>query len=386
MPYAAFATNFLWVMVIGLLGPSVPAIIGDLGISYSQAGLFFTLLSLGSVFGTSIGATASDYVNRKAIYAGFAGVFAIGLISIGFVPGYAAVCIVIFLFSLFGSPIGAIGQSAMLDMFPDKRGQYLSIQTFFAALGSFIAPLIVSLNVILKLNWRWSFIETAGLVIICLLAILFVKIPNSSAQTDRVPVKKIIRNPNIIIAAVLIFFSVALDLGFSYWLAEYFKTELKVSLRLSSAIVSIYLIGVISGRLSASRMIKYFPSKNIMGLGLGLGFVSLLIFILVPVIPVKVIFACLYGLGISPVFPLVMAKGVEEYPKQPGTVTGVLFACMSLGGMVFPLLLGILATRFGIERSYFFNLLIVAAVFTGLMIWIKKRKVLSRRGDDLPSN
>lgn len=366
-------------MVIGLLGPSVPAIIADLGISYSQAGLFFTLLSLGSVFGTSVGAMASDYVNRKAIYAGFAGVFAVGLVSMGFVPGYIAICIVIFLFSLFGSPIGAIGQSAMLDMFPEKRGQYLSIQTFFAALGSFVAPLIVALNVILRLNWRWSFIETAGLVCICLFAMLFVKIPNSAANTDRVPIKTIIRNPNIIIAAILIFFSVALDLGFSYWLAEYFKTELQVSLRLSSAIVSIYLIGVIAGRLSASRLIRHFPSKNVMGAGLGLGFVSLIVFIFVPVVPIKVVFACLYGLGIAPVFPLVMAKGAEEYPRQPGAVTGVLFACMSLGGMVFPLLLGVLATHFGIERSYLFNLTIVAAIFVGLMVWINKRKELSRR-------
>ena len=60
MPGLAFASNFLWVMVIGLLGPSLPAIVEDLGISYAQAGLFFTLLSLGSLFGASLGASASD--------------------------------------------------------------------------------------------------------------------------------------------------------------------------------------------------------------------------------------------------------------------------------------------------------------------------------------
>jgi len=35
MPYLAFASNFLWVLVIGLLGPSVPAILADLGIGYT---------------------------------------------------------------------------------------------------------------------------------------------------------------------------------------------------------------------------------------------------------------------------------------------------------------------------------------------------------------
>ena len=38
MPYVSFASSFIWVMVIGLLGPSVPAIVSGLGISYAQAG------------------------------------------------------------------------------------------------------------------------------------------------------------------------------------------------------------------------------------------------------------------------------------------------------------------------------------------------------------
>ena len=39
----AFASNFLWVMVIGLLGPSLPSMISDLGMNYAQAGFLFTL-------------------------------------------------------------------------------------------------------------------------------------------------------------------------------------------------------------------------------------------------------------------------------------------------------------------------------------------------------
>ena len=113
MPHVSFASNLLCVMVIGLLGPSVPAIVHDLGISYAQAGFLFTLLSLASLFGSSMGAIASDYMNRKRILASFCGLFAGGLICMGFVPG-----VTVFVVSLFGSPIGAIGQSVMLDMYP----------------------------------------------------------------------------------------------------------------------------------------------------------------------------------------------------------------------------------------------------------------------------
>ena len=127
MPHISFASNLLWVMVIGLLGPSVPAIVRDLGISYAQAGFLFTLLSLGSLFGSSLGAIASDHMNRKRLLASSSGLFALGLIGMGFSPGYVALCVTVFIFSLFGSPIGAIGQSVMLDMYPQQRSRFMSI-------------------------------------------------------------------------------------------------------------------------------------------------------------------------------------------------------------------------------------------------------------------
>ena len=49
-----------------------------------------------------------------------------------------------------------------------------------------------------------------------------------------------------------------------------------------------------------------------------------------------------------------MARGTRESPEQSGSVMGILFAGNSLGGIVFPLLVGALAGTFGIARSYWF--------------------------------
>jgi len=375
MPHASFASNLLWVMVIGLLGPSVPAIVKGLGISYAQAGFLFTLLSLGSLFGSSIGAIVSDYVNRKRILVLFCGLFGVGLVSVGFAPGYLALCASVFVFSLFGGPIGSIGQSVMLDMYPNQRGRYLSLQTLFAAVGSFIAPLLVAANMAGGLSWRWPFVETALLVAVLLVAVIWVQIPDSAAKhSQRTPLRSIIRNPNMLIPAVLIFVYVGVDLGFSYWLAEYFNAELGVSARLSSAAVSIFLVGMISSRLLTSRLIRRVATKRILMVGLSLASVSMLSFILVPVVWIKAVLACTYGLGIGPVFPLIVAKASEEYPHQSGAVTGLLFGCVSLGGMVSPLLLGILASNVGIERSYFLTFSLLLVLFAGLLGWIHKRR------------
>ena len=71
MPQIAFAANFLWVLILSLFGPSLPGIIKDLSIDYPKAGLFFTILSAGSLLGTTFGSIASDYVKKKNIFLQF---------------------------------------------------------------------------------------------------------------------------------------------------------------------------------------------------------------------------------------------------------------------------------------------------------------------------
>ena len=232
MPYLAFASNFTWVMVIGLLGPSIPGIIEDLEISYAQAGLFFTMLSLGSLFGTTLTGIASDYLNRKALFALVALILAAGLASMGLAASYLVVLLIILGYSLFGSPAGTVGQSIMLGMFPDRRGRYISLQTSFAAVGSLTAPVLVWLNLRAGLSWRWTFIEAGGIAALLFVWILFAPLPRSTGRMiSWKNLSGILGNPRILFSALLIFFSVAPDLGFSYWLTEHFKTELGVPLR-----------------------------------------------------------------------------------------------------------------------------------------------------------
>jgi FHS family glucose/mannose:H+ symporter-like MFS transporter len=365
VPYLAFASNFTWVMVIGLLGPSIPEIIGDLEISYAQAGLFFTMLSLGSLFGTTLTGIASDYLNRKVMFGMVALILAIGLAIMGFAASYLVILLIILGYSLFGSPAGTVGQSIMLSMFPDRRERYISLQTSFAALGSFTAPLLVALNFTVGLSWRWTFIEAGGVALLLFVWILFVPLPHSAGRMiSWKNLSRILGNPRILFSALLIFFSVAPDLGFSYWLAEHFKTELGVPLGLSSAVVGVYLVGMIAGRLLTSRLLKRLASARILKAGMVLSLASLVVFLSVPWIPLKLVTLVLYGLGTAPVFPLLMARGTALYPDQPGTVSGVLFGSVSLGGMAFPLLLGTVAATLGIRLTY----ILVGVIILGVLL------------------
>ncbi|MCX7030021.1 MAG: MFS transporter, partial [Spirochaetes bacterium] len=321
---------------------------------YAQAGLFFTLLSLGSLFGASLGASASDRAPRRALYAGCALALALGLAMVGFMPGYALVALLVFLLSMAGSPLGSIGQSIMLGMAPERRERNLSRFTTFGALGSFVAPILVSANFTAGIAWRFPFLETAALALVLFVVILAVPIPPAGEPRQRAKALAILANPRVLATGVMIFFSVAIDLGFVYWLAEYFAAELGVSLRLSSSVVGVYLVGVISGRLLMPLALKRRRPEALLPASLALALGGIILFILVPGPAAKAALCAVYGLGVGPVFPLLMARGSREFPEQSGAVTGILYAGVSLGGMVFPLLVGALAGTVGIAQSYWF--------------------------------
>lgn len=383
MPYLSFASNFMWVMIIGIFGPSLPAMIIDLDISYTRAGLFFTVLSLGSLVGTSLGGYASDYINRKILFSSIALMLSAGLVFAGLAPTYILIILFIFMLSVAGSPSGIVGQSIMLDMFPEKRERYLAIQMFFSSLGSFCAPLLVALNYSSGLSWRWSFFETAGIVILLLPFILLAYLPKVRAQKhQRSKLISILSDRRIQLSALFLFLYMSLDIGFSYWLAEYFSSELHASMKISSAGVSIFLLGMMTGRLTTPRLLGAVKPRKILLFGLAFALASLSVFLLARPVPVKVAMVFFYGLGLAPVFPLLMARGTAVFPDRPGTVSGFLFASVSLGGMVFPLLFGAVAEGIGIRRTYFIVGFIALGLLIALNRWTAERPQPSKNIHD----
>ena len=373
MPWISFFASGLWLMVIGLLGPSVPAIITEFELSYSSAGLIFTMLSAGALLGSFLAGVAADFRHRKVLWISSAAALAAGLLLVGFTSGYRALLVTIFLMSLLGGPIGAIGQAIMLQMFPEKRGKYISLQTMFAAAGSFLAPSIVALVYILGGNWRMAFFTAAGLAFLLFVAIVFLRLPYPAVEhRTKVKLRTVIGDKSVLFIGLVMLLSVGVDIGFSYWLAEYFSRTVGAAPAFSSMAVSTYLIGVMTGRFSLSRYESSGHADRTTRMGLAVSMVLLVLILNVPFPTVKLLLCPLYGMGIGPLFPYLMSKGTGLYPGKAGAVTGVLFSTMSLSGMIFPFVIGLIGTSLGIEGAYYTLLAIDVLILWSLFRLVKR--------------
>ncbi len=372
MPWTAFSANGLWVLVIGLMGPSVPFIIREFSINYSQAGLIFTVLSFSSFIGTFLGGWVSDYKRRRVFWMLFLAALSAGLVVFANSHSFFLILLTVFFMSLFGSPIGAVGQSIMLQVYPDRRRKYLSLSTMFAAAGSFIAPLLISSVCVAGFEWRAAFLIVSAAVLVLLIIVASSRLPEPAASGEsRFAVFGLYKDKRIVFAGLMIFICVGFDLGFSYWLAEYFISSTGTAAEYSGFAVGCYLIGVVSGRLLNSRRPESSGVWMLPAAGLAVAAVSLVLFLNIDIFQLKLFLCLLYGLGIGPSFPSMMAMGTSLYPQRSGAATAVLFSMMSLSGAVFPMIIGTIGRSVGIDQAYY-ALLIVMLVF-GVGILIRKK-------------
>lgn len=353
MPLLAFAANFLWVMVLGLFGPCLPSLIAELGISYAQAGLFFTLLSLGSLLATPLGAAASDYLNGKLFFFLTALFLAAGLLAVSLSASFALLLPIVLGMSVVGSPIGPVSQSLMLARFPGRRSRYLALMGTCAAAGSLLAPLLVSVNLSAGFGWRAAFAESGALALLLAAGVPGLRLPAGTAARFRFQdLRVVLGHPGVRLAALLLFLCVAPDMGFAYWLAEYAGSELGLSAAPASAAVGVYLTGLIAGRLLTSLLVRRTGEAALLKTSLLAAGACLPALLFLPGLAFKAAALTCYGLCVGPGFPLIMSLGTRCFPERPGLVTGALYAALSAGGMVFPLLLGSAAGRFGLKWAY----------------------------------
>ncbi len=389
MKLIAFGANFLWVLILGLLGPALPGIIRDLNIDYARGGLFFSVISFGGLFGTTAGSILSDFVSRKLIFLVSCGFLVVSLLFMSGATSFLFFMLALLLLSVVGSPIGAVGQGMVLHEYPESRETNLTIQSIFAGLGSFVAPLMISLSYLIGMNWRFAFVGAAVIGGALFIGMLIVRLPATLSGGEANGKEKrnksgeggafsrtllILKNRDVLLSFILMFLFVGVDFGFSYWLAEYSKTELSLSIKLSSGVVLFYIGGVILGRLVGLYLLKRLALESIVTRIPIISLIAFVGFLIIDNIYIKLLCIVLYGFGVSPLFPLIMAYGTRAIPDNPGIVTGLLFASLSFGGIVFPFLIGIIALRFSLGSAFIFILFILIVIIITMWVAIRVRR------------
>lgn len=157
--------------------------------------------------------------------------------------------------------------------------------------------------------------------------------------------------------------AVAVEFCMIFWSADYLETELGMHKESSAQAVSLFLAGMIMGRLAGSRLEKRFGSYQVVTGSLLIAAAGFLTYwtASTPLPGMAGLFVA--GLGVASLYPLVLSLAIGSAGEATVRASAVASLASGMAILSLPLFLGSLADAVGIRQAYAIILLLLAAAF-----------------------
>ncbi|MFU8826993.1 MAG: MFS transporter [Brevefilum sp.] len=361
-----FATYGAAFVALGLglsaIGPMLPYLADRVSASLSQISFVFTASSLGYLIGSTGGGRLYDRFKGHVLMF-IALLFSILMVFL--IPLTVEIYVLLGIVFLLGIGQGALDVGAnvnILWVYGAQVGPFMNALHFSFGVGAFIAPIILHQ----VMRWSggglsWPFWTLAILSIPALLGFWVLPSPKNPEKDSEVTGSPS-TNTGLVVAMVILFFLYCgVEGGFGGWIFTY-VTETNIASETNAS----YINSVFWGALTLGRLISVRLARNIKPAQLLTGnfTLAILFFGLILIFPLSpwVIWIGSAGLGLalSSVFPTLLVLG-ESRLRISGSVTGLFFLGVSLGGTLIPMLLGQIFEFIG---SY--QVMLALMVLTGL--------------------
>ena len=365
-------TRFTWFAYLslayfGLLTTIVSALIPflrqDYDLTFTLGSLHLTLMATGTVI---IGLTGDRVLRawgrRAAVWRGAAGIaLGAGIIALSLNVGM----------SLAGSFVLGISaalllvtlQASLSDHYGPLRGAALAESNGVASMATIVAPFWVGLAVSLGLGWRGATLAAAALLVPLALAFWRVPLP-AATLAPRLDGQPHPRLPGAFwMYAFVQFLVVSVEWGVIAWgatyLAQFGGLAAAEGVRWMSVFFTAMVIGRFSGRWIAERV----HGVRQMYLQQAVAAVGFLLFWLAPSLPLRLLGLFVVGLGISNLYPFVVALADGVADGQTDLAMTRLALISGFGILLTPLVLGSVADRLDLQQALgIIGLLLVASV------------------------
>jgi FHS family glucose/mannose:H+ symporter-like MFS transporter len=366
-----FLSFFVFGFTDNLKGPTLPAMLAELHISYGTGGNIFFGEYLGFLIATLITGILADRFGLKSVIL-LAGLF----LGIG-VSGYSSFNSALLLSgSLFvvGMGLGAIelGPNAIIvSLYQERKGLYLNLMAVLHGLGSLVAPLfagwLLSLSISWRVIYRWDLLPIAFFVII----FIFLRFPKTEEKTqlDFRHIPKIAFKGQLPWFYIGIASYVAVEIGMATWLVTFLQEIHNVSVTASTQSLSLFFAMLMIGRLLGGffvHRIGYLRSILFMVVGAMFCIIAGLFG------PKEISFLLpITGFFLSIMFPTFTAAVSDIRTENRNTILGVLYTFAGLGGVIGPWLIGWVSDLRGLRTGFSMNVLFIVIMLVSLIILVK---------------
>lgn len=330
-----FAAYFMLGAIIASLGPTLPGLTENVGVTVATMGMVFSTRSFGYLSGALLGGTFFDRFKGHLILGFFAIVSAIALAWVPIVSVFALLAALMFVIGLTqgGTDVGCNTQLAWVHK--GKVGPQINAMFFVAGLGSFAIPLLLGK---LSLAWGYSLLALALIpVAVWLLTTPSPHIGNPLHENEiTLPTRPVL----IVLFMLLAFIYTGAEVSYGGWIFTYFNASNLGNDSAAYQINSLFYLAITLGRLISIPLAARVKSQWMIWGYLGCAAFCIALMTIFPAQPWN-IWTGTVGLGLSTaaIFPTTFTY-VKTRTHLSGQQTGLVWASGSFGAMLLPWLIG----------------------------------------------
>jgi fucose permease len=360
--WIAYILLAIYAYFLNILGPITPFLSDELHLTYTISSLHFSAFAVGILVVGLVGNLLIQRTGRQqALSIGAIGL-GIGalLLTIGRSPFLTIGAS--FLMGCVGSLILAVVPTLLSDEHGEMRAVAISEANVLSSLVSASAALLVGWFASLVIGWRMALILVA--VISVGLGIRFFQpFRSEEAQGSSPESKKPL--PTIYwLLWVAIVLAVAIEFCMVFWSAEYMERELGMQRSFAAQTVSLFLAGMIVGRLISSWILHYVEAYKLVMASCLFGLLSFLLYWRTGDAWMGMAGLAVTGLFVSCLYPLLLSIAIGS--ANGNTVQAGARATLASGTAILtlPLILGRFADMIGLRDAF----AVVAVLFVSLLL------------------
>lgn len=376
MTFIYLLIEFLDELVFGVGETAWPLLRDDLALTYTQVGLLLSLPGLVAAFVEPFLGILGDIWKRRALILGGGILFTLSLALTALSHNFLFLLASFALFHPASGAFVSLSQASLMDSAPDRREQNMARWTFAGSLGVVTGPLLLGLFVHFGLGWRGVYACLAALAGLCLLAAF--RFVSQAGRAADAPLRfqdllagfcaalAALRRPDVWRWLLLLEFAdLMLDVLLGY-LALYFVDVALVSeTQAGLAVASWLALGMVTDLLfiplidRQANSLEYLRSTALLEL---LFFTA---FLLAPGFVPKLILVVFVNLCNTGWYPILKGRLYSALPGQSASLMAIGSVTAPLARLL-PLLIGLLADRFGLGVAAWLLLLGPLALIIGL--------------------
>ena len=355
---AIFSGFFLLGNLIILWGMLLPDMALSLQMAPVISGVFFSLMSAGTIVGAVIGGKYVQKFNFLRLFAALALAEAVLLALLSFVSHWQLLLPLIVLVGMTYSVMFTIGHTLIARLYADRRAAMMGLMDFMFSLGTLTAPLWVVLLFRYLDDWRWPLrILAFGLVVIACYSYWAASRLPALAQPSRSGAKSLsytalLRQPLFLLLLLVMIGYGAAEWGQGNWFVSYAVTGLGLQAEQSRLLLAWFTGGMVLSRLGFALLLRWLTASQLLLL-LGILTVSgALLVKLGMTVGLLGLGNLLLGLGIGAIFPLMLATVMDLDSDNGPVLSGIASIGSAVGFQFAGLLTGLWAEQAGIVNAF----------------------------------